>query len=102
MLVCCLEPTVWRALRAQANGGMPFYPGTKRAEFEAHVAEIYRLRNRCSHQERLVLEELRNEAAVLDRYSASLRWVAERIDPSAAGWIASNYRVDDVRMRRPD
>ena len=41
MLVRRLEPTVWRALRSRANGGMPFYPGTKRAEFEAHVAEIY-------------------------------------------------------------
>lgn len=102
MLVRRLEPTVWRALRSRANGGMPFYPGTKRAEFEAHVAEIYRLRNRCSHQEHLVLENSKDEAAMLDGYSASLRWVAERIDPSAAGWIASNSRVDGVRMRRPD
>lgn len=77
-------------------------PGTKRAELEANVAEIYRLHNRCSHQERLVLEELRNETAMLDRYSTSLCWVAERVDPSAAGWIASNSRIDDVRMRRPD
>lgn len=102
MLVRRLEPTVWRALRSRANGGMPFYPGTKRAEFEAHVAEIYKLRNRCSHQEHLVLEELSNETAMLDGYSASLRWVAERIDPGAARWIALNSRVDDVRAQRPD
>lgn len=102
MLVRRLEPTVWRALRSRANGGMPFYPGTKRADFEAHVAEIYRLRNRCSHQEHLVLENSQDEAAMLDDYSASLRWVAEKIDPEAAGWVFSNSRVDSVRMQRPD
>ena len=102
MLVRRLEPTVWRALRSRTNGGMPYYPGTKRAEFEIHVAEIYRLRNRCSHQEHLVLENSWDEMAMLDGYSASLRWVAERIDPAAADWIASNSRVDDVRGQRPD
>lgn len=102
MLVRRLEPTVWRALRSRANGGMPFYPGTRRAEFESHVAKIYKLRNRCSHQEHLVLGELSYETAMLDGYSASLRWVAERIDPTAANWIASNSRVDDMRGQRPD
>ena len=102
MPVCRLEPTVWRALRVRANGGMPFYRGRSRLSLRLTLQESIRLRNRCSHQERLVLEELRNETAMLDRYSASLCWVAERIDPSTAGWIASNSRVDDVRMRRPD
>ena len=102
MLVRRLEPTVWRALRSRTNGGMPYYPGTKRAEFEIHVAEVYRLRNRCSHQEHLVLENPRDEMAMLNGFSASLRWVAERIDPAAADWIASNSRVDDVRGQRPD
>lgn len=101
LLVSRLEPTVWRALRSRANGGMPHYPGTRRADFEAHVNVVYRLRNRCSHQEHLVLEDPDEEKAALDVYADAIDWVARKIDLAAADWIQSNSRVASVRSQRP-
>lgn len=101
LLVRRLEPTVWRALRAKGNGGMPNYPGTSRADFEAHVKVIYELRNRCSHQEHLVMGTEAVKKAYLDRCTDAPRWVAERIEPEAASWISSNSRVAAVRASRP-
>lgn len=96
-----LEPTVWRALRDKRNGGMPHYPSKSRSDFEANVVSLYRLRNRCSHQEHLVLDDLTEETNVLDRYEASVQWVARQINPQAHEWIASISRVDAVRNERP-
>lgn len=101
LLVRRLEPTVWRALRDKRNGGMPNYPGTSREGFEPHVATIYHLRNRCSHQEHLVLADEEEEKRQLDQYADALRWVAEKIDPEAEGWIRSVSRVDELRAARP-
>ena len=101
LLVKRLEPTIWRALRDKRNGGMPNYPGQNRAAFESHVSSIYRLRNRCSHQEHLVMENAAEESAYLDSLSQSIGWVAEKIDPDAAGWILANSRVAEVRSQRP-
>lgn len=101
LLVSRLEPTVWRALRKVKNGGMPNYSGTSRKDFEAHVGIVYELRNRCSHQEPLIMRNPEAEAARLTRYSRVLRWVAEKIDPEAAEWIHANSRVDDIRSQRP-
>lgn len=101
LLVRRLEPTVWRALRDKRNGGMPHYPGTRREDFESHVATIYYLRNRCSHQEHLVLADAGEECRQLDQYTYALQWVAERIDPDAADWIKSVSRVEQLRKARP-
>lgn len=101
LLVGRLEPTVWRALRDVRNGDMPNNSGCRRADFEAHAAKIYALRNRCSHQEHLVMGDLEAEAAYLGGCSDALRWVSERIDPEAAAWIAAASRVAEVRARRP-
>ena len=84
LLVSRLEPTVWRTIRAVENGGMPNYPGTSRSDFESHVAAIYELRNRCSHQEHLVLDDIGEENAYLDACADALQWVAGTIDPEAA------------------
>lgn len=102
LLVRRLEPTVWRALRAKENGGMPNYPGTSREGFEARVTTIYHLRNRCSHQEHLVLADEDEETRQLDQYAGALAWVAEKIDPEAAEWIASVSRVAMLRSERPE
>lgn len=101
LLVRRLEPTVWRALRAKENGGMPNYPGTSREDFELHVATIYHLRNRCSHQEHLVLADKDEETRQLDQYAWALAWVAEKVDHKAAEWIASVSRVAALRAERP-
>lgn len=101
LLVRRLEPTVWRALRAKENGGMPNYPGTSREDFESRVTTIYHLRNRCSHQEHLALADEDEERRQLDQYAGALAWVAEKIDPGAAEWIASVSRVADLRAERP-
>lgn len=67
-----LEQTVWRALRDPANGGMPNYPSRKRAVFENHVKTMRDLRNRLSHQEHLVLDNLADENRYLDGQCANL------------------------------
>jgi abortive infection bacteriophage resistance protein len=101
LLVSRLEPTVWRTIRAVENGGMPNYPGTSRSDFESHVATIYELRNRCSHQEHLVLDDIGEENAYLDACADALQWVAGKIDPEAADWILANSRVEALRAVRP-
>lgn len=101
LLVKRLEPTVWRALRDQRNGGMPHHPGTSRSDFESRVATVYNLRNRCSHQEHLVMRDVGAESLRLDTFSNSLHWIAEHIDPDAAAWIDSMSRVAAVRLQRP-
>ena len=67
-----LEQTVWRALRDPANGGMPNYPSHKRAVFEYHVKTMHDLRNRLSHQEHPVLDNLTDENRYLDGQCANL------------------------------
>lgn len=101
LFVSRLEPTVWRALRDIANGGMPHHPGTSRADFERNVIKVYTLRNRCSHQEHLVLDDADAEKRALDEYANALDWVARKIDPEAADWIHANSRVADIRTQRP-
>ena len=101
LLVRRLEPTVWRALRDRANGGMPNHPGTSRADFEDHVVVVYNLRNRCSHQEHLVQDSIEEEGYLLDRAVSSIDWVARKIDPEAADWIRGHSTVAEVRMQRP-
>ena len=101
LLVKRLEPTVWRALRDKRNGGMPAFPERNRAAFEEQVVIVYSLRNRCSHQEHLVLEDYAAESVMLDRYSKAIALVAARIDPGAAEWITRVSRVDGLRERRP-
>ncbi|WP_307738570.1 Abi family protein [uncultured Parolsenella sp.] len=101
LLVSRLEPTVWRALRSEANGGMPNYPGCRRAGFESRVVTIYNLRNRCSHQEHLVLDDIGEESRRLDECSGAIRWIASAIDPEAAEWILANSRVAEIRASRP-
>ena len=101
LLVRRHEPTVWRVLRDRRNGGMPYYPGTSRADFEKHVAIVYSLRNRCSHQEHLVRDDVGEEERALDFYAEAIDWVARKIDPEAAGWIRANSRVESVRRLRP-
>lgn len=101
LLVRRLEPTVWRALRSRENGGMPNYPGTSREDFESRVTTIYHLRNRCSHQEHLVLNDEEEERRQLDQYADALAWVAGKIDPGAAEWMASVSRVSSLRSERP-
>ena len=96
-----LEQTVWRALRDPANGGMPNYPSRKRAVFESHVKTMRDLRNRLSHQEHLVLDNLMDEDRYLDGQCANLDWIARVIDPKAADWIRSQSRVTALRARRP-
>ena len=80
---------------------MPHHPGTSRAEFESRVASVYSLRNRCSHQEHLVRDDVGNESKLLDAYADAIDWIARKIDPEAADWIRSNSRVADVRAQRP-
>lgn len=101
LLVKRLEPTVWRALRDKRNGGMPYYPGQNRMIFEGHVNRVYKLRNRCSHQEHLVGNNLSEESDYLDSLSESISWIAKRIEPDAADWILANSRVAEVRSQRP-
>ena len=96
-----LEQTVWRALRDPANGGMPNYPSRKRAVFEGHVKTMRDLRNRLSHQEHLVLDNLADENRYLDGQCANLDWIARVIDPKAADWIHSQSRVKELRAKRP-
>ncbi|MFC5222692.1 Abi family protein [Bifidobacterium leontopitheci] len=96
-----LEQTVWRALRDPANGGMPNYPSCKRAVFESHVKTMGDLRNRLSHQEHIVLDDLVSEQRYLDEQCANLDWIARVIDPKAADWIRSQSRVTMVRAQRP-
>ena len=95
------EPTVWRALRARENGGMPNYPARDRRAFQEHVETIWRLRNRCAHHEHLAGTSRSDEARFLDTYSEAIYWVADRIDPRASDWIKRNSRVSDVRAMRP-
>lgn len=101
LLVRRLEPTVWKAVRDKRNGGMPHYPGASRVDFEQRVSVIYTLRNRCSHQEHLIMDDLDEEQRHLDFLAGSINWVAEKIDPDAARWIQSNSRVTEVRANRP-
>ena len=101
LLVSRLEPTVWRALRSRANGGMPNYPGCRRSPFESRVATLYGLRNRCSHQEHLVMGDAAEESARLDGCVEAIRWVASAIDPAAAAWVLANSRVAQIRSERP-
>lgn len=101
LLVRRHEPTVWRVLRDPRNGGMPNHPGTSRADFEERVSLVYSLRNRCSHQEHLALDDADEESAAFDAYAAALDWIARKIDPEAADWIQANSRVAEVRAQRP-
>lgn len=101
LLVRRLEPTVWKAMRDKRNGGMPYYPGASRADFEQHVSVVYTLRNRCSHQEHLIRDDLDEENRYLDPLSENICWVAEKIDPDAAEWIRANSRVAEIRASRP-
>lgn len=101
LLVKRLEPTVWKAMRDRRNGGMPHYPGASRADFEQRVSAVYALRNRCSHQEHLVMDDLDEESRRLDKHLENIDWIAKRIDPDAAEWISSNSSVPAVRNERP-
>lgn len=103
MLTGRLEQTVWHALCKESNGGMPNYPNRKRgrADFESAVNVVYMLRNRCSHQEHIVLDNINAENTQLNAYTDAIRWVAEKIDPQAAMWIEDNSRVAELRRDRP-
>jgi hypothetical protein len=101
LLVRKLEPTVWKALRARVNGGMPNYPSRQRKEFERHVVQLLELRNRCSHQEPLVRRDPLEEDSYLDAQSANIQWLADAIDPKAAKWILRCSRVAELRGLRP-
>ncbi|MBT1175381.1 Abi family protein [Bifidobacterium sp. LC6] len=96
-----LEQTVWKALRDPANGGMPNYPFRRRAMFESHVKTMRDLRNRLSHQEHIVLDNLADEQRYLDEQCANLDWIARAIDPKAADWIHSQSRVAALCAIRP-
>ncbi|MBW3090722.1 Abi family protein [Bifidobacterium miconisargentati] len=96
-----LEQTVWKALRDPANGGMPNYPSRKRAMFESHVKMMRDLRNRLSHQEHIVLDNLDAENQYLDEQYANLDWIARTIEPKAADWIRGQSRVPGLRKLRP-
>ncbi|RSX53234.1 RNA-binding protein [Bifidobacterium goeldii] len=96
-----LEQTVWKALRNPTNGGMPNYPLRKRLVFENHAKMMRDLRNRLSHQEHIVLDDLAAENRYLDEQYANLDWIARVIDPKAADWIHNQSRVMMVRTERP-
>ena len=96
-----LEPTVWKALRARQNGGMPHYPRMRRDTFERDVANLYYMRNRCAHQEHLVCTPL-EELALVDSCVKAIWLTAARIDPEAAEWIRSHSRLDSLLFQRPD
>ncbi|NEG78317.1 Abi family protein [Bifidobacterium avesanii] len=101
LLVRKLEPTVWKALRDKANGGIPYYRSRRRKEFEAHVIQLLNMRNRCSHQEPLIQPDADAERGYLDSQWENLLWIARVIDPKAADWIRSQSRVPALRARRP-
>ncbi|WP_152973558.1 ASCH domain-containing protein [Bifidobacterium aesculapii] len=101
LLVRKLEPTVWKALRDRANGGMPYYKSRRRREFEAHVVQLLDMRNRCSHQEPLIQSDADAERQYLDAQWQNLLWVVRAIDPQAADWIHSRSRVPALRGLRP-
>ena len=102
LLVRKLEPTVWKALRDQTNGGMPYYRSRRRKEFESHVVQLLELRNRCSHQEPLIQPNVTEEDNYLDARWENLLWIAHIINPKAADWIRNQSRVPDLRGQRPD
>lgn len=97
LLVSRLEPTVWRTLRVHENGGTPNYPGTRRSDFEERRVTFYDVRNRCSHQEHLVMLNASIESAMLDKCSDAPLWATMKIDSETAEWISANSRVADVR-----
>ncbi|WP_223847850.1 ASCH domain-containing protein [Bifidobacterium reuteri] len=101
LLVRKLEPTVWKALRDRANGGMPYYKSRRRKEFETHIVQLLDMRNRCSHQEPLIRPDADTEREYLDFQWENLLWVARVIDPKAADWIRSQSRVPTLRKLRP-
>ena len=98
-----LEATVWKALTDLRNGGMPYYPGRSRADFETNVELIRCVRNRASHQEPLINADLDQQAEVrrLASYVTAIDTVARNITPDAADWIAAHSRVLDVIAQRP-
>ena len=96
-----LEPTVWKALRARQNGGMPHYPRMRRDTFEQDIANLYRMRNRCAHQEHLVCTPP-EERALVDSCRRALWLTASRIDPEAADWICAHSRLDYILAQRPN
>lgn len=98
------EVTIWKALINPANGGMPHYPGRKRAAFEEDIELIRQLRNRASHQEPLIMEAtlIDDETEQLDKYAAAILNTAKRLDPEAADWIIAHSRVDSIRKQRPN
>lgn len=75
--------------------------GLGQEDFEAHVAVVYGLRNRCAHHEPLVHVDPLTEANRLDQYDSALFQVAHWIDDDAARWIKKNSRVPGIRSRRP-
>ena len=81
---------------------MPNYPGCRRTPFESHVATLYGLRNRCSHQKHLVMGDTAEESARLDGCVEAIRWMVSAIDPAAAAWILANSRVAGIRSERPE
>lgn len=97
-----LEQTVWKALRDPMNGGMPNYRLRKRAVFESHVKMMRELRNRLSHQEHIVLDNLADENRYLDEQHSNIDWIARAIDPKAADWIRCQSRVPELRRLRPN
>lgn len=101
LLVRKLEPTVWKALRDQTNGGMPHYKSRRRREFEAHVIRLLDMRNRCSHQEPLIQQNPVDERDYLDAQWENLLWLADVIDPKAGDWIRGRSRVPELRKIRP-
>lgn len=96
-----LEQTVWRAVVNPDNGGMPHYPARKRVVFERYVKSMRDLRNRLSHQEHIVMDDIVDERKYLDAQCDNLDWIARAIDPKAADWIRSQSRVPTLRAVRP-
>ena len=96
-----LEHSVWKALRDPKNGGMPYYRSRNRAQFERHCRMMLGLRNRLSHQEHIVLDDLTAEKQYLDEQAENLDWIARAIDPKAADWIRRYSRIPQVRSQRP-
>lgn len=97
------EVTIWRVLIDPKNGGMPYYPGRRRAIFEADVETVRHLRNRASHQEPFIeLPQLTDlERSRISHYRQALVRTAARIDPEAAAWISTHSRVAGLLLERP-
>lgn len=95
LLTKAYQSTVWPLLRHNLVGD------PTRATFEATVATVYSLRNRCAHHEPVVKQNAVREREYLDTHVAALDRVACWIDPAAGEWIVSHSRVADVRAERP-